>query len=425
MSAYRAGRGSVAIGATLTLDNVAFGGINITDSGAISVSGALTFASGDTISGGTSNSTSTIENSGAITVTTGVILALAGVEISSTGSGSITVDSGAKIAVGSQMVGPSSSIVVSGATFDGGTINNGGTITVGTNTSLTLQDGAKVIGGTLTVNSGTTLYIENGFGSHGATLDDVTVQNSGTIQVDPSVVTTVDLILADGTAISGGTISIGSSGEVEIQHGSGLGPDYGATFDGGLSVNGAITVDTGATLTLNNVTIDGGTVTNNGTVDIAGSSAIDDAQLNGQVTVGSFQTLKLDDTTVTGGTIADLGTIMVDAGQTLTLAGTTAINTGEFSFGTGIHARSDDYNSYESGDQGNYGGPPVAIVNGARIIDVDGGNPTVTLTVYGTYLGNGFYTATELLSAANADIGTLIFAEPTPDQSHPDPTASG
>ena len=43
---------SVGTNATLTLDNVALSGIDITDSGTISVSGPLTLTSSDTINGG-------------------------------------------------------------------------------------------------------------------------------------------------------------------------------------------------------------------------------------------------------------------------------------------------------------------------------------------------------------------------------------
>ena len=163
-------------------------------------------------------------------------------------------------------------------------MNNSGAIDVGLVNSgavLTLDDNTSVTGGTITVYSGNSLHVENGTtgaSSVTVTLDDVNVDlhNSGTIQVEiippgGSSAATIDLQLTSGSIVNGGTLSIGGAGEVEV--GSG-----GATFDGGLTVSnqGAISVTT-STLTLAGATVEGGTITNNGTIDVAaGSSKIDD-----------------------------------------------------------------------------------------------------------------------------------------------------
>ena len=75
-----------------------------------------------------------------------------------------------------------------------------------------------------------------------------------------------------------------------------------------------IQVDDGATLTLSGTEIVGGTITNNGTIEITGDSKIDgNATLNnGGVTVESGVTLALDNVTVNGTTLTDKGTIVLD-----------------------------------------------------------------------------------------------------------------
>ena len=91
---------------------------------------------------------------------------------------------------------------------------------------LTLDDGTNVSGGTLTVEHGAELQIEHGSRGPGATLEGVTVNDFGVVQVDaPSVATT--LTLDDGTELSGGgLLSIGPSGLVDIE------TLWGAIFNG-------------------------------------------------------------------------------------------------------------------------------------------------------------------------------------------------
>ena len=70
------------------------------------------------------------------------------------------------------------------------------------------------------------------------------------------------------------------------------------------------------TLTLSGVALAGGAITNAGTIEISGTSSIEnDALGNSQLTVDSGQILTLDGTTVTGGIVTDSGTIHVDADQ--------------------------------------------------------------------------------------------------------------
>nr|WP_143039703.1 MULTISPECIES: VCBS domain-containing protein [Bradyrhizobium] len=86
--------------------------------------------------------------------------------------------------------------------------------------------------------------------------------------------------------------------------------------------SGLIKVESGTKLVLNGGGIDGGIVTNFGTIEIAGTGSItNDALANHQLTVDSGKTLTLDGTTITGGTITDGGTVHVTSGKTLTLNG--------------------------------------------------------------------------------------------------------
>ena len=345
--------GAVEIENNTNTNGATFDSAAITDGGTLTIASGATLSfdgTGNTIIGG-SGSTVTVENSGTIALAASGSLVLNGIQISDGSTGQITVASGATLRVGSS----DSGITVSGATFDSGTVNNNGTITVGTDASLTLQDGVKVVGGTINVNGSSTLFIENGSGNAGATLDGVNLQNSGTIQVDGSVLggtpATVNLILTDGSVINGGTLSIGGSGgEVEIQHGSGLGPDYGATFDSGITVNnqGTITVDSGATLSLvgsTATTIIGtgstaaqasgsqthGGIANSGAFELGTTAASASLDIGAMVTLYGSGTLTLENgkDIVTGasgggelfnyGTIAGAGSIDNSSGNGLTL----------------------------------------------------------------------------------------------------------
>ena len=84
-----------------------------------------------------------------------------------------------------------------------------------------------------------------------------------------------------------------------------------------------LTINPGATLTLDGATIYDGTISNSGTIDIALSSMIDGgATVNAgsNFSVESGATLTFNDATVDGGTITNKGTIDV-TGAGLTLAG--------------------------------------------------------------------------------------------------------
>ncbi len=178
---------------------------------------------------------------------------------------------------------------------------------------LELELGTVISGGILT-NSGLVIIDT----AAGATLDGVNVDNTlGTIQVD-TFSFDGKLVVDDGTTITGGTMSIGSLGIFEVETG-------GATLkDVSVDNSGVVQVDAGSALNVDGTTITHGRVTGDGAIHVTGNSAIDGAKVDiHQITVDAGDTLKLDDTTVTGTAIADHGTVKVDAHETLSLSGMT------------------------------------------------------------------------------------------------------
>jgi len=178
---------------------------------------------------------------------------------------------------------------------------------------LTLEFDTIIAGGILT-NSGT-VKIET---ASGATLDGVHVNNTkyGTIQVD-TFSFDGKLVVEGGTTIADGILSIGSLGLFEVESA------LGATLkDVSVHNSGVVQVDAGSVLNLDGTTIAGGTVTDGSTIHVVGHSEIDGAAVNGgHITVDVGKTLTLDDTTVTGTAIADSGAVHVDAHKTLNLSG--------------------------------------------------------------------------------------------------------
>ena len=142
----------------------------------------------------------------------------------------------------------------------------------------------------------------------------VTDNNAGatTQGINIGTTSTATLLVDDGTVISGGTLTVGADGTLDVEKGT-SGP--GATLDGVAVTSGGI-IDVGAastaTLTLTATTINGDTLVDNGTV-----------VANGSVNVGSAVT-----TISTGAFTIDNGATLefsssVAAGITVSFAGAT------------------------------------------------------------------------------------------------------
>ncbi|MFZ0422007.1 MAG: hypothetical protein WAL80_03930 [Xanthobacteraceae bacterium] len=287
-------------GATVTIDTSASPAS--ADSVTTDGSTTLDITSGSlTISGtGTSDIAGTLDNAGSLVIENGTVI-LAGAV---TNSSLIDVTDGGQLAL------------------NGDVADTGGQITAesGQDASIELA-GAVITGGALSIGDGAVLYVEGA----GGTLDNVDLQNSGDIQVDLGQQTVVDLVLADGAVVNGGTLTVGDSGLAEITGGLngagatlsntdvtlGVGEGQSGEIQGAIQIDASsvLTLDTttisGSTFNDGNITLTGGIIDNNGTIDVTGTSTINDgATLNGgSVTVESGQTLTLHSASVSDSNI--------------------------------------------------------------------------------------------------------------------------
>lgn len=272
---------AVTVDAGLTLDGVTVSGSDITDNGGVELDNTVKLKDGARIKGGAVANTGTLEIAGAATLLNDVV----------TNTGTVTVDGG-------------QTLTLSGTEISGGTVNGSGTIDVT---------------GASTIDGGATLSTSAVLANAKLTLDGVTV--SGTVITDNGGVELDNLVkLKDGARIKGGAIT--NSGTLEIAGAATLLNDV-LTNTGHI-----IKIDDGQTLTLSGTDISGGTINNysvgtGGTIDVTGNSKIGgNATLNkGAVTVENGVTLTLDDATVAGAAIANGGTVKVDASKKLTLSG--------------------------------------------------------------------------------------------------------
>ena len=183
---------SVQSGATLILSGASVSGTGtntIVDDGNIEMAASSTINGGIVVNG----------DVGGLTIDGGVTLTADDVTLENldvTNNGTVQTDFG-------------HTLKISGATIDGGTIVDNGTIEI--SGSVTISDAVVEGTGQITVDSGATLYLEQG----GDAFDTLTITNHGTIQIDGSTSQTT-LTLEGGVTISGGVLSIGSQGIVDI-----------------------------------------------------------------------------------------------------------------------------------------------------------------------------------------------------------------
>ena len=208
-----------------------------------------------------------------------------------------------------------------------------------------------------------TLEIIDASNTIGATLDDVQVDNSGTIQVGTAIIDPT-LTLDDGTVVSGGRLTIAS----------------------------------GDTLVLHDATITGGAaVTNQGLIDVTGTSTIDGGVhlYGGDITIESGQTLTLGDTT--GGVTVSGTTISFDGtGDTLNLGQPLSFTAHGFAYGDTLDLAGINPDGVSVSNSGaleiHYGGSTITLAGNydpasiSAVSDGHGGTtitdltPTVTIT---------------------------------------------
>src|SRR6202030_3169649 len=262
-----------------------------------------------------------------IDVASGAILTLdGGTQIKGSGTGTLVIDSSGQLAI-------TGAATLDGLVVDDDTTTSG--ILAGIYVAsgvLTLDDGTQIQGGgigTMTIASTAELFITSG---SGATLDGVIVTDSNaTDGIDVASI----LTLNDSTSISGGTLTVESTGQLVIAAGAGAVSDNatagGARLDGVIvtdsNASDGIDVASGAILTLDGGTqINGSgtgtlTVESTGELEITGTGAtlngviVTDSNASDGIDVASGAILTLDGGTQIKG--SGTGTLTVESGGQL------------------------------------------------------------------------------------------------------------
>ena len=197
------------------------------------------------------------------------------------------------------------------------TVEAGATLALGTDPNGDSEATGGITGGRVTVNG--VLELQGGnFLSFGTLVNNKQINVTGT-----------------GNALNGETVT--NAGVIDVRAGGALTVDP-TTIN---NASGTVAVDAGGKLTLNAVTIDGGTVTNNGEIDLAGGGVLENGSLgnlakilvsdtgnalqNETVTANSvLEVLAGGDLMIKGSTVANTsGAVTVDESASLTVNATT------------------------------------------------------------------------------------------------------
>ena len=320
----------------------------VTNTATIINAGTLTLEAGGVI-----DTLTTIVNSGNFNLSGGTLMLDTGI---ANGGGTVRVGSGATlvanaVTIDGGTVNVSGTLELDGANLiENGTLSNSGTVNVKGTTEFASETVANKAGGNIIVDAALTL--NEATLSGGAIKGGGSIDVTGASKIDEGATLTVATVTADakltldGITVSGSVITDNASIEldntVKLQDSAKIqgGP---VTNNGTLEIagaatllndvvtnNGTVRVDDGKILTLSGTEISGGTINNysgllGGTIDVIGDSTIDgNATLNqGAVTVASDITLTFDDATVSASKITNNGTVRVEADKKLTLAGAT------------------------------------------------------------------------------------------------------
>ncbi|WP_334534472.1 VCBS domain-containing protein [Bradyrhizobium sp. AZCC 2230] len=300
--------GNVTVDATSKLT---VNGATITGAGTVTDNGEIDLTGSAVLSGGILKNNAAFKISGTGNALDNEAITNAGtIEVLT--NGALAMDQGSTVAnsSGNVIIDAHAALTLNGAAISGGAVKGAGTIDV---------TGASKI------DSGATLSVATVTADAKLTLDGVTV--SGSTITDNSSIELDNIVkLKDSAKIQGASAAakgaITNAGTLEIAGAATL------LNDALTNTGHVIQVDDGQTLTLSGTEITGGTINNyngalGGTIDVTGDVTIDgNATLNkGAVTVESGFTLTLDDATVSGTAITNGGAVKVDASKKLTLAG--------------------------------------------------------------------------------------------------------
>lgn len=378
------------------------------DGGTVTILGTLELDGTSLIENGTLNNSGAVNVKGAVEFAheTVVNASLSTIEVWA--NSALTIDESSSVTNrGDVKVDASGKLIVTGATLDGGALTGGpgatGIGTVTNNGELDLTGNAVLSNGILKNNS--TLNVSG----TGNTLNGEAVTNAGTIEVlagalaigpgstvnNSSGNVIVDAALTlNGATISGGTIK--GSGSIDVTGGSKIDgnatlstsavtADAKLTLDG-ITVSGSVITDN-SSIELDNTVklqdgarIQGGPVTNNGTLEIAGAATLlNDVVTNyGTVKVDGSQTLTLSNTEIDGGMLTIAGTL--ESTGTNAIIGANIANDGTMSVTAGVLTIDADALHTITNDN------LIEVINGARL-DISGGltvdNKGGTITVDG------------------------------------------
>ncbi|GLH80381.1 hypothetical protein SSBR45G_52900 [Bradyrhizobium sp. SSBR45G] len=241
----------------------------------------------------------------------------------------LTVQGGATIADATVGIDPGSVLEVAsaaGATMSEISVSNSGTIKVDQDALLQIED-STITGGEF-VNRGI-VHVET---QAATTFDGVTIDNSGgqiIIDDEGDAPVSSTLVLDGNASLTGGTLSVGVAGTLEIS-------GYGVSLsDMNVDNAGVFTVDVDALLSLAGTTVSGdGTLHVYGTLTASGFTSIDGSIINDgtiEIVGGTFEIngSLVNDGTIEiiggvfeiDGSISGSGTIAIDPGAILHVAG--------------------------------------------------------------------------------------------------------
>jgi hypothetical protein len=325
--------GTAAVSGTLTSAGTLAGSINVNSGGSMLLDGTLDAPSnsnGLTVGGslaignnGTANA-QTVDITGNLTVNSGGTLGNAATSnVTLTGSGELALNPGGTLAVGSSgtlTVGSAASVIIAGSAASGGTFNLSGSLTLASGGSAgpsqinILSGGAMLANGAVgdtatSVAPGGTLIVG---GAYGLDTSAGTLTVSGAVTIQSGATLQVQTAAISGssaavTVLSGGAFQVGSTSSPNAVTIGSSGQLIGQT---GSTLTGAFTVSGGSTLQVNGVS-NGSVTLSNGYLSGGGSIA---GGLNASSATGS---------TIAGGNAPE--TITIDGASTLAAGVTDAV----------------------------------------------------------------------------------------------------
>ena len=330
-------------------------GTLILKGGTTMTGGALTIGAAPSISNPTGGlGTVDVEDGGATLSGVAVNTAAGAVEVGQSTNSTLTLDGGTVMTDGTLTIGSlnngTAAIAAGGVTLNDVAVNmsDSGKLNIGVGAAgssiLTVDDGTSITGGTMTIGSTGELDVEKGASGPGATLDgvDVTVNSSGSIEIDALGTTPATLTLDGGTSITGGTLTFGNASDtIDVEDASGATLDNvdvsgGGAIEVGQTNTATLTLDGGTTITAGTLTISAGSaldvqspggatltgvaITNTGIVEVVSNTLVINNQSggsftnfvglsNGTLKVDNGATLDLENATISGGIVAVHGTL--------------------------------------------------------------------------------------------------------------------